>query len=98
MSRLSALQAVTPESEAVAAIVNNTLVQQLVRPVLISGLVTCLFLFLSPHPCLFIFFFLPSPSLQLHLYISPTHLDPTYTPRPHLIPGPHLTPGPHLPP
>lgn len=32
-----ALQAVTPESENVAKIVNNTLVQQLVRPVLISG-------------------------------------------------------------
>ncbi|KAL3152926.1 Ttll-15p, variant 2 [Trebouxia sp. C0009 RCD-2024] len=31
------VKAVTPESEAVAKIVNNTLVQQLVRPVLISG-------------------------------------------------------------
>ena len=31
------LQAVTPESEAVANIKNNTLVQQLIRPVLIGG-------------------------------------------------------------
>lgn len=31
------VQAVTPESEAVANIKNNTLVQQLIRPVLISG-------------------------------------------------------------
>ncbi len=31
------MQAVTPESEAVANIKNNTLVQQLIRPVLISG-------------------------------------------------------------
>lgn len=34
---LNALQAVRPDSEAVSKIVNNTLVQQLVRPVLISG-------------------------------------------------------------
>ena len=31
------LQAVVPESAAVANIVNNTLVQELIRPVLISG-------------------------------------------------------------
>ena len=31
------LQAVTPESDAVANIKNNTLVQQLIRPVLIGG-------------------------------------------------------------